>query len=115
MIPANPEVMSLDGMRRTFDVLRDEEERRGKPWQAKVATVLTMVRLGRKLEQAKAALEALGIPVLENTVRASEAFKDASSQGVLVRDVKTNSLAGECWSDYGAVVEESLGMIGERA
>lgn len=114
LIPANPEVMSLDGMRRTFDVLRDEEERRGKPWQAKVATVLTMVRPGRKLEQAKAALGALGIPVLEHTVRASEAFKDASSMGVLVRDVKTNSLAHECWNDYGAVVAESLRLVGEK-
>ena len=37
---------------------------------------------------------------------ASEAFKDASEQSVLVRDVKTNRLAPQCWADYVTVTEE---------
>ena len=51
-------------------------------------------------------LEELGLPVMTTTIRASEAFKDASEQSVLVRDVKTNRLAPQCWADYVAVTEE---------
>jgi len=106
LIPANPEVMSLDGMRRTFDVLRDQEQASGQPWRARVAALLTMVLPGRKLDEARAALAALDIPVLDSMVRASEAFRDASTQGVLVRDVKGSSLAKSCWMDYEQVVKE---------
>ncbi|MFB9991397.1 ParA family protein [Deinococcus oregonensis] len=115
LIPANPEVMSLDGLRRTFDVLRDEADRTGTPWRAKVAAMLTMARPGRKLLEAQAALHTLGIPVLDTCVRASEAFRDASMQGVLVKEVRTNALAGACWADYGSVVQESLQLIGGEA
>lgn len=115
LIPANPEVMSLDGMRRTFDVLQEEAERSGQPWRAAIAAVLTMVRPGRKLDEARAALKALNIPVLEATVRASEAFKDASTNAVLVKDVRSNALAPACWMDYANVVEESLTLIRGRA
>lgn len=121
LLPANPEMMSLDGMRRTFDVLTDEEERTGQPWRAKMAALLTMVRPGtpdkpnRKLVEAQAALSALNIPRLESTVRASEAFKDASKEGVLVRDVKGSHLAATCWEDYGSVTRECLGLMGVKA
>ena len=111
LIPANPEVMSLDGMRRTFDVLRQQEAESNVPWRARVAALLTMVRPGRKLDEARAALGALGIPVLDAVVRGSEAFRDASTQGVLVRDVKGSSLAKSCWLDYERVVKECLDIM----
>ncbi|MHA0036783.1 nucleotide-binding protein [Deinococcus sp. PESE-13] len=120
LLPANPEMMSLDGMRRTFDVLIDEEERTKQPWRAKMAALLTMVRPGssekpnKKLSEAQAALRALNIPMLESTVRSSEAFKDASKEGVLVRDVKSH-LAAACWGDYGNVTRESLQLMGVKA
>ena len=121
LLPANPEMMSLDGMRRTFDVLTDEEERTEQPWRAKMAALLTMVRPGtpdkpnRKLVEAQAALTALNIPMLESTVRASEAFKDASKEGVLVRDVRGSHLAATCWEDYGNVTRECLSLMGVQA
>lgn len=120
LLPANPEMMSLDGMRRTFDVLFEEQERTKKPWRAHVAALLTMVRPGtderpnRKLAEARSVMGALNIPVLESTVRSSEAFKDASTQGVLVRDVKSQ-LAAACWEDYGQVTRECLELMEESA
>ena len=121
LLPANPEMMSLDGMRRTFDLLQEEQERLKKPWRAKMAALLTMVRPGtpdkpnRKLSEARSVLNALNIPVLNSTVRASEAFKDASTQGVMVRDVKGNALAAACWEDYGNVTRECLQLMGGKA
>lgn len=111
VMPASPELMSLDGLRRTVDVIR-EVERAGK-LRAQYAALLTMTRPGTKLLESRRVLAALGIPVLESAVRTSEAFKDASSRQVLVRDVRTNTLAADCWRDYGRVTDEVLAMLGE--
>ncbi|GGR26441.1 hypothetical protein [Deinococcus ruber] len=45
-------------------------------------------------------------PVLTSTVRQSGAFKDASEQSVLVRDVRGSKLAKNCWLDYKSVTDE---------
>lgn len=99
LLPTNVEYMSLDAMAQTAEAL-------GALGHRAFAVLFTMARPGKRLDTARKVLEELGLPVMAASVRASEAFKDASEQSVLVRDVKTNKLARSCWDDYGAVVEE---------
>lgn len=105
VVPASAEFMVLDTLVQTRDVLAPllPEGDLGK-----LRVVMTMVRPGRKLEEAREALSAYNLAPLEATVRYSEAFKDATDQGVLVRDVKGNKLAGDCWRDCEAVLKEVL-------
>ena len=100
ILPSNPEVMSLDGMQQTVEMLDT------KGLKQKAVALLTMTRQGKRLDASRLMLEALDIPVMASTVRFSDAFKDASLTGSLVRDVKTNTLAKTCWLDYGRVVDE---------
>lgn len=69
----------MDGMAQTVEVLRAA----GIP-AGRYAALLTMVRPGseRKLADARAALEDAGIPALSQTIRLSEAFRDANNGGV---------------------------------
>lgn len=106
VLPSNPEVMSLDGMQQTIELL----EKRGSASRATV--LLTMTRPGKRLQMARRTLDSLEIPVMASSVRFSDAFKDASAQGVVVRDVKTNTLAKTCWLDYGQVTDELLAIMG---
>ena len=46
------------------------------------------------------------------TIRLSEAFRDASVAGSLVRDVKGNSLAKSLWAEYERATTESRGPRG---
>ena len=100
----------MDGMAQTVEVLRAA----GIP-AGRYAALLTMVRPGseRKLADARAALEDAGIPALSQTVRLSEAFRDANNGGVLVRDVRGNPLAKGLWAEYGRVTQEVITMAGE--
>lgn len=106
VVPASAEFMVLDTMVQTRDVLAPLAGNGGE--LDKLRVVMTMVRPGRKLEEARAALSAHGLRPAQATVRYSEAFKDATDQGVLVRDVKGNKLAHECWADCEAVLKEVL-------
>ena len=99
LLPTNVEYMSLDAMAQTAEAL-------GELGHKAFGVLFTMAKPGKRLDTARAVLEELGLPVMAATVRASEAFKDASEQSVLVRDVKTNKLARSCWEDYLAVTSE---------
>ena len=99
LLPTNVEYMSLDAMAQTAEAL-------GQLGHRSFGVLFTMAKPGKRLETARGVLEDLGLPVMTTTIRASEAFKDASEQSVLVRDVKTNRLAPQCWADYVAVTEE---------
>jgi chromosome partitioning protein len=68
---------------------------------------------GMKDIQARKGLAEMGLPVLNASVRISEAFRDASNAAVLVRDLKTD-VAQRCWKDYEAVTLELLSMITGR-
>lgn len=106
ILPSNPEVMSLDGMQQTVELL----DARG--LKDKATALLTMTRPGKRLLAARRTLDALEIPVMEASIRYSDAFKDASLTGSLVRDVRTNVLAKSCWMDYGRAVDEMLAILG---
>lgn len=105
ILPSNPEVMSLDGMQQTVELLT------AKGLGRKAVALLTMTRPGKRLLASRMMLEALEIPVMETSIRYSDAFKDASLTGCLVRDVKTNTLAKTCWLDYGRAVDEVLTIL----
>lgn len=101
----------MNGMAQTVDVLRAA----GIP-DTRSAALLTMVRPGsrRKLTDARAALEDAGIPALAQTVRLSEAFRDANNGCILVRDVRGNSLAKGLWAEYGRVTGEIVATTGGK-
>ena len=97
ILPSTPDLGGMDGMAQTVEVLREA----GIP-TSRYAVLLTMVRPNndRKLQDARGALADAGIPVLDQTVRLSEAFRDANNASVLVKDVKGNSLAKGLWFEY---------------
>lgn len=99
LLPTNIEFMSLDAMAQTAEVLKAIGNE-------KFAVLFTMTRSVKKVVEAREIVGDLGLPVLMNDVRLSEAFKDASAVSALVRDVRTNKLAKKCWEDYGRVVHE---------
>lgn len=105
LLPTNVEYMSLDAMAQTAEILTSFGTQN-------FAVLFTMSRPGRKLDTAKSIIEDMGLPVLKASIRMSEAFKDASAQSVLVKDVKQNKLAAQCWEDYGQVLAEITSQIG---
>lgn len=107
ILPSTPDLGGMDGMAQTVEVLRGA----GIP-ATRYAALLTMVRPGndRKLSEARAALADAQIPALQQTVRLSEAFRDANNGGVLVRDVRGNSLAKGLWAEYERVTQEIVEM-----
>lgn len=105
LLPTNVEYMSLDALAQTAEILNSLGNKT-------YAVLFTMARPGKKLETARQVVEEMGLPVLKNDIRMSEAFKDASTQSVLVKDVRQNKLASKCWDDYGHVVEEITPRIG---
>ncbi|QFP78555.1 ParA family protein [Deinococcus sp. AJ005] len=109
ILPSTPDLGGMDGMAQTVEVLRAA----GIP-EGRYAALLTMARPGseRKLADARAALEDAGIPALSQTIRLSEAFRDANNGGVLVRDVRGNPLAKGLWAEYGRVTQEVITMAG---
>lgn len=99
LLPTNVEYMSLDAMAQTAEAL-------GSMGNRNFAVLFTMARPGKKLDTARSVLTELELPVMRTAIRMSEAFKDASAESVLVRDVRTNALAEKCWQDYADVVDE---------
>jgi len=107
LLPSPPDMGSLDGMVQTVEVLQGAGIASNH-----YAVLLTMVRPGneRKLSDARAALMDASIPTLRQTIRLSEAFRDASVAGTLVRDVKGNSLAKSLWAEYERATVEVLAL-----
>jgi len=101
IVPAAPEYMTMDTLLQTVEILKAED-----PALARLRIVMTMTRPGRKLDDARLALTDLGLAPIEASIRFSEAFRDATEQAVLVRDVKGNKLAKTCWADCEAVFRE---------
>ena len=103
IVPASAEFMVLTTLAQTLDVLRGVD-----PQLSKLRVVLTMVRPGAKLEEARAAIEQAGVRPMQATVRLSEAFRDATAQGVLVGGVKGSKTAYGCQQDMERVMAEVL-------
>ncbi len=109
LLPTSPDINGLDGASQTAEVLRAG----GVP-ASQSAALITMVRpRGMKDINARRGLAELGLPVLNASVRISEAFRDASNGAVLVRDIRSD-MAARCWRDYQDVTAELLSIIAGR-
>ncbi|PNY79507.1 ParA family protein [Deinococcus koreensis] len=106
LLPTSPDINGLDGAAQTAEVLKGGQI----PLDRYVA-LLTMVRPGgMKVIQARKGLQRLGVPVMDASVRLSEAFRDAANAAVLVKDVKSD-IAAKCWRDYREVTDEALKRV----
>lgn len=102
VLPTTPEIMAIDAMVQTAELL---QELGGDRYRV----LLTMVPTGAAEtdEQiAREALEALGLPVLAKGVRSYKAYKKASLAGVVVDELKGDGRAKVAGSDYKAVFKE---------
>lgn len=107
ILPSPADLSGLDGISQTVELLAAG----GVP-RERYAALLTRVRPGRRAEEARAGLEALGVPVFAAQVRESVAFQDAINGGVLVKDVKGSRVAGQAWQDYQDVAAEAVQLAG---
>lgn len=107
VLPTSSDLAGLDGVGQTVEMLSAG----GIP-SARYAALLTRVRPGRRSDEARAGLVALGVPVMAAQVRDSVAFQDAINRGVLVSEINENKTAAGCWSDYQAVAAEVLALVG---
>lgn len=103
VLPTIPEAQSVNGLAQTVAVL----DRAGVP-RERAAVLITMdTRVGPATQEAREALEAIGLRVLRQTVRDTVAFRHASGQGVLVQQVKSTQ-GKMAWLDYEAALQELL-------
>lgn len=102
VLPTPPSTLSLSAVLETADVLRSS----GK---AAFRVMLTIVppHPSTKAEAAREYLTGLGIPMLESQIRRSEAFEEASAQGVTVSALK-NVRARIAGMDYESAVREMM-------
>lgn len=103
VVPAVAEYLTLDALVQTVELF--ERKNRGLD---KVRVLFTMARRGRKLDEARAAVEDLGLRTLRASIRSTEAFRDATTSGVLVRDVRGSSAGKLAWLDYETAFKEML-------
>lgn len=107
ILPSPADLSGLDGISQTVELLQS-----GNVPKDRYAALLTRVRPGRRAEEARAGLEALGVPTFQAQVRESVAFHDAINTGVLVRDVRNSKVAEACWRDYQDVAAEAVQLAG---
>lgn len=110
ILPTNVEYMSMDAMAQTAQALSEMQHHN----YAVLFTMCPPARAGRprrRVTEAREVLTEMGLSVLESTIRASDAFKDASEAGILVGEVKGNPLAQACAEDYRQAAQEILARI----
>jgi len=101
ILPSPPSTLALSAVLETADVLRKS----GRAFRV----LLTIVppHPSTKAEAARDYLTGLGVPVLESQIRRSEAFEDASAQGVTVGNLK-NIRARIAGMDYESATREMM-------
>jgi chromosome partitioning protein len=106
IIPAIVESMTLESMHKTAQALIKKD-----PHLARVRVLFTQTRRTgqRKLAEARAVVQDLGLSPLQQTIRDTEAFKDACDAGGLVHQVK-NALGKSGWLDYESAFLEAMGQ-----
>lgn len=106
ILPTTPDINGLDGAVQTAEILKS-----GGIDCSRYVALLTMVRpRGMKEIQARRGLASQGIPVLNASVRISEAFRDAANAALLVKDIKAD-VASKCWRDYEQVTSELVALV----
>ena len=103
ILPTPPSTLGLSAVLETADVLR----RSGKANSFRVMLTIVPPHPSTKAEAARDYLTGLSIPMLESQIRRSEAFEEASAQGVTVGALK-NVRARIAGMDYESAVREMM-------
>lgn len=69
----------------------------------------------REGDEARALLEAEGLPVMKTSIRQTSAFRHANAQGVPVYGVKNSRAAKLAWWGYERAAQEIVDLIGDQA
>jgi chromosome partitioning protein len=104
IIPAEPGLISTDGLNHTLEKLR-------KIGHTKYKILLTKVPPKPQTEgqQLYADLVAKGYPVFKTQIPFLVAYRKAADEGILTRDLKGDKNAWRAWAAYRRVVEEIIG------
>ncbi|MBX3623183.1 MAG: ParA family protein [Rhizobacter sp.] len=100
LIPTTPDALALNALLKTLRALAGAE-RYG------VLLTITPPAPQRDAEEARSALDGLGVPVLETSIPRAVAYQRAALGGTLVNEV-SDRRAAECWAAYEAVGQEVL-------
>lgn len=102
ILPTTPDALALEALLLTVEELRTLPA-------ARFRVLLTMCppRPSRDADEARATLEAAGLPVFAGTIRRAVAFQKAALAGVPV-SLAADPRAAAAWSDYCAIGEELL-------
>lgn len=109
VLPTNPEAMSLDALMQTTEALQ------GIGGKYRILLTLVPPAPSREGDDARALLEAEGLPVMNASVRQTVAFRHASAQGVPVYALKASRSGKLAWMDYERAAKEIVEAAGERA
>ena len=106
ILPSNAEGMSLDALEQTVARLAELKASHFK-------ALLTLIPASPSKEgaDARAYLESLKIPLFSTQIRASAAFRAASTGNQLVYEVKGNRGAKSAWMDYENLGREVLAFL----
>lgn len=102
VIPTTPDAMSLETL---FEIVSDLRSLKSERYRV----LLTIIppKPSRDGEDARAALEAQGLPLFQRGIRRFKPFQTAALEGVSVSDLKAPN-ATEGWEDYEAIGREIL-------
>lgn len=109
VLPTNPEAMSLDALMQTTEALH------GIGGKYRILLTLVPPAPSQEGEDARALLEAEGLPVMRPSIRQTVAFRHASAQGVPVYALKGSRSGKLAWMDYEKAAKEIVEAAGERA
>lgn len=100
VIPSTPDVLSLDALLATVEMLRSINAAR-----FKVLLTIVPARPSRDGDEARAMIVEAGLPTFAGSIRRAVAFQKAALGGTLVEAVR-DPRAAECAADYQAVGRE---------
>jgi chromosome partitioning protein len=111
VIPAEPETTATDGLRYTLEELA----KAGKLDSFRVLLTRVMPKpRDIEAEKLRAELDSNGFPVFKSQIPFLGAFHKASTEGILVCDVKHDKNAPRAWACYKAVGQELIGVEPKR-
>lgn len=100
IVPTTPDYLALDALRQTTSALKSLGATR---FRVLITKVPPPPR--KDIEEARAVIEHLGLPVFKSHIRRYSAFEDAAAYGLPVHEIKTPN-AQEGWKDYIAAWQE---------
>lgn len=102
ILPTSPDALAMGAMLQMVDVLADLKT------DYRVLLTLIPPAPNKAGDEARAALEAQGLPLFKGGIRRLAVFQKAALEGVPVNQVKGDSYAGIAWRCYSDVGREIL-------